>query len=435
MSQHKVPVGEPKWGLITVDKDYSIDLVLIDKNEKEKKRDSIAVPFWSRIRKFDDSELKERCKKFFFNYNNKPSVEGIFVLRPKYIDVKNCLKDEEVGELIIEQFDRPSSKTQDKVQYLIKKSKSSRDNFSSQVIEDQPRTSNPWKTQGEEKLPTNDDTHEANSVRERRISTDVNDANRETTVSESDEDRECVGNKSSTARESDTGEYSEKESSVIRKAVRSSQDVHGDNDHRKIQKHTSEKDALENAGSFDREQESEYNESDTFITAEKVNSTTGSSLIETGEKAKCLPAFSSKPSSNVLSNYCKIVEPQPKFIEIHQQILNKIDERLAQEDLSARNANLHLVTAVNNSRITADVKRDIAKAVGEEEKDIHIILLIIKATRILSKPRAQIKDMEDSRIKEICFFLTDVNLQQLHECQTNSDSVDVVINFLKGVNK
>jgi hypothetical protein len=65
-------------------------------------------------------------------------------------------------------------------------------------------------------------------------------------------------------------------------------------------------------------------------------------------------------------------------------------------------------------------------------KDVPILLHIIKATRnINTKPYVQIKDLEDSRIKEVCFFLVDANLSALHKCQINNDSFNCVTNFLK----
>ena len=63
--------------------------------------------------------------------------------------------------------------------------------------------------------------------------------------------------------------------------------------------------------------------------------------------------------------------------------------------------------------------------------------MIAKAIQlpIMNKPRAQIKDFQDSRIKEIAFFLMDPNVTKLHETKFNDESVDIVLNFLRNKNK
>ena len=71
-----------------------------------------------------------------------------------------------------------------------------------------------------------------------------------------------------------------------------------------------------------------------------------------------------------MSNYCKIIAPAPKFLGIHQEILNKIDARLAVENIPMIETNTHLVMAVNSSRMAADIERDIAK-VGKETLYMH----------------------------------------------------------------
>merc|ERR1719419_780010 len=123
----------------------------------------------------------------------------------------------------------------------------------------------------------------------------------------------------------------------------------------------------------------------------------------------------------------KIIEPPPKVLIIHQHIVARINSRLSDEIVKKKASSTLLVTAVNNSRVSADVKRDIDNAVGTAASSI--LLIIIRATRNLEKPKIQLRDLEDSRIKQFCFFLVNLNLSQLHECQENNESVDTIITF------
>jgi len=128
---------------------------------------------------------------------------------------------------------------------------------------------------------------------------------------------------------------------------------------------------------------------------------------------------------------CIIVGPPTKVLRIHQKIIESLEEKLTSEgrQITEELSGPAVVVAVNSSRIAADVKRDLAKT---GLKDIPILLLIIKATRnTITKPIVQIKDLEDSRIKEICFFLVDANLSDLHKCQINDDSLNTIVHFLK----
>merc|ERR1711915_239683 len=111
--------------------------------------------------------------------------------------------------------------------------------------------------------------------------------------------------------------------------------------------------------------------------------------------------------------------------------MGRINSRLSDEIFEKKDSNTLLVTAVNNSRVSADVKRDIDNTVGTAASSI--LLIIIRATRNLQKPKIQLKDLEDSRINQFCFFLVDLNLSQLHECQENNDSVYTTISFLKNI--
>ena len=67
-------------------------------------------------------------------------------------------------------------------------------------------------------------------------------------------------------------------------------------------------------------------------------------------------------------------------------------------------------------------------------KDGPILLLVIKATRkekVDEKPFVNIKDLEDSRIKEVCFFLVDANFSKLHKCRNNHENFKTIANILK----
>eukprot|EP00092_Neocalanus_flemingeri_P032235 GFUD01035037.1.p1 GENE.GFUD01035037.1~~GFUD01035037.1.p1 ORF type:complete len:546 (-),score=174.09 GFUD01035037.1:110-1747(-) len=128
---------------------------------------------------------------------------------------------------------------------------------------------------------------------------------------------------------------------------------------------------------------------------------------------------------------CKIVNPPTQVTVIHQQIISGLTEKLTSEGLQLKedDSGPSVVIAVNNSRILSDVKRDLGKA---GLNDGPILLLIIKGTRKLDdKPSVHIQDLEDPRIKEVCFFLVDTKFSTLHQCQINNKSFNSAFNFLK----
>jgi hypothetical protein len=82
----------------------------------------------------------------------------------------------------------------------------------------------------------------------------------------------------------------------------------------------------------------------------------------------CLQALNSSlaKANNViiiLVILCKIIAPPPQVSAIHQQIKSLLEERLISESLhlAEGESGPAVVVAVNNSRIAADVKRDLAK--------------------------------------------------------------------------
>jgi len=127
---------------------------------------------------------------------------------------------------------------------------------------------------------------------------------------------------------------------------------------------------------------------------------------------------------------CLITSPPPQVSTIHKQITQKL-----KTDLMSKGINLiegdsgpAIVVAVNNSRIAADVKRDVARA-GILNRPI--LLLIIKATRKLDeKPYFQIADFNDDRIEEVCIFLVDPSFTKLHTCKLNIENFNTAKMFL-----
>jgi len=128
---------------------------------------------------------------------------------------------------------------------------------------------------------------------------------------------------------------------------------------------------------------------------------------------------------------CNIVPPPPQVSSLHQQIIQGLKEKLSDEGLhllQGKNGP-SIVIAVNNSRLAADVKRDLGKT---GLKDVPILLLIIKTTRNENEnPTVRIRDLKDDRIKEACFFLVDLDFSTIHTCQLNHESFQSVSKYLK----
>jgi len=128
---------------------------------------------------------------------------------------------------------------------------------------------------------------------------------------------------------------------------------------------------------------------------------------------------------------CTIVPSPPQVAELYQQILSDLKETFASEEMRLTEdaeTGPSLVVAVNSSRIIADVKRDI----GKKDLKEPVLLIIMKPSRnVDEKPNVQLIDLQDTRIKEFCFFLVDASFSKLHYCNVNLESFNIVYNFLK----
>ena len=147
---------------------------------------------------------------------------------------------------------------------------------------------------------------------------------------------------------------------------------------------------------------------------------------------------------------CCIACPPPQVSMIHQEIIRKLEERFQSQGLNLirGDSGPAVVVVVNNSRLVMDVKRDLATAgrvfiyalfnashIITDVSSARVLLLIIKPTRKMEeRTYLQMDDLEDTRIKEVCFILVDPSFSKVHTCKFNNDSFDTANGFLQKMN-
>ena len=128
---------------------------------------------------------------------------------------------------------------------------------------------------------------------------------------------------------------------------------------------------------------------------------------------------------------CRLPAPPPVVDSVYKRILEKLRSELSSDGIQLENhmSGPALVVVVNSSAIASDVRRDVDNA---GIKEGPIVLLIIKQTRKKTdSPRVQINDLRDSRIKEACFFLVNIEINNgLHTCSFNNESYNKVLDYL-----
>lgn len=129
---------------------------------------------------------------------------------------------------------------------------------------------------------------------------------------------------------------------------------------------------------------------------------------------------------------CNIVASPPQVAHLYQQIIDWVKEAFANEKVKLTDndeTGPSVVVAVNSSRIQSDVNRDIGK---KDFKEPALLIIMKPSRNVNEKPKVQLKDFQDSRIKKICFFLVDASCSELHSNNAvNNESLITVYNFLK----